>query len=701
MVHRNRTDAAGAPVDLSSLTRGIPVDPLPPMPERNPDEPRAPARPIDNILTPAQRKIAVANALRYFPEHMHASLAPEFAEELRSHGHIYMHRFRPTEYEMKAHPITAYPAKSTQAAALMLMIQNNLDPAVAQFPGELVTYGGNGSAFSNWAQYHLTMFYLSTMTDEQTLMLYSGHPMGLFPSHKDAPRMVVTNGMVIPNYSSRDDYERMYACGVSQYGQMTAGSFCYIGPQGIVHGTTLTLLNAGRKYLGVEGLAGKLYVTAGLGGMSGAQPKAGVITGAVSIVAEISREAVDKRHAQGWVDVKTDDLDECLRLAKEAKAAGRALSIAYCGNVVDVWERLAELKLSGNDAGLEVDLGSDQTSCHNPFTGGYYPVGLSYEESQSMMRDDPAAFKEAVYGSLRRQVAAINTLVNADGEGHAMSFWDYGNSFLLESSRAGAEIMSEENPTEFRYPSYVEDIMGDIFSLGFGPFRWVCTSGEPGDLAVTDQIAHEVMASLRSRLSADKSPYAALAVPQLDDNILWITEADHHQLVVGSQARILYANAEVRATLGVAFNEAVKAGRLTAPVVLSRDHHDVSGTDAPWRETSNVSDGSKFTADMAIHNVIGDSFRGATSVSIHNGGGTGWGESMNGGFLMVLDGSDDATRRAENMLHFDVFNGVARRAWAGNDNAIEYVRDEQEKNGGLVLTPASRVSDGVLAGVDA
>jgi urocanate hydratase len=678
---------------LACIADGIPNE-LPPMPAGYDQAPHAPRRPVN--LTPELCEQALKNALRYFPEHMHEALAPEFAAELKNYGHIYMYRFRPT-YDMKAYNINDYPAKSKAAAATMHMIMNNLNPAVAQFPQELVTYGGNGSCFNNWAQYLLTMKYLSEMTDEQTLTLYSGHPMGLFPSHKDAPRVVITNGMVIPNYSSRDDYENMYATGVTQFGQMTAGSFCYIGPQGIVHGTTLTLLNAGRKYLKTQdSLQGKLFISSGLGGMSGAQGKASVVTGVVGIIAEVSEEAVNKRYNQGWITEKTNSVDEALKLAQAALEEGRTTSIGYHGNVVDLWERLAE---EPADSILRPHLGSDQTSCHNPFAGGYYPVGMSFEDANEMMADDPAQFKQHVQSSLKRQIAAINTLT-AKG----LNFFDYGNSFLLESSRAGADVLHESSkpgePPIFRYPSYVQDIMGDIFSLGFGPFRWVCTSANPEDLAVTDSIALEVMGRLKegyqAQLSSDNGslkPYASKAVPQLNDNMLWIREAEEHKLVVGSQARILYANAAARTQIALAMNEAIKTGRLSAPVVLSRDHHDVSGTDAPWRETSNITDGSKFCADMSIHNIIGDACRGATSVSIHNGGGTGWGEATNGGFQLVLDGTADAHRRAEQMLHWDVFNGVSRRAWAGNDNALDYTKAEQRQNDTYTVQYPNKISD--------
>eukprot|EP00041_Stephanoeca_diplocostata_P028142 m.787861 g.787861 ORF g.787861 m.787861 type:complete len:1143 (-) comp23309_c1_seq2:1400-4828(-) len=650
--------------DLSALAAGIPFDKQLPRDQHiDPSVPHAPPR--AHGLNKAGKRLAVQNALRYFPADMHAELGAEFLDELETLGHIYMHRFRPTTYAMKAHPIGAYPATSVQAAAIQLMIMNNLDPAVAQYPHELVTYGGNGSAFSNWAQYHLTMAYLSRMEENQTLVLNSGHPQGLFTSHADAPRLSITNGLTIPNYSTRSEYERMYAQGVSQYGQMTAGSFCYIGPQGIVHGTTLTLLNAGRKYLGVDSLQGKLFVTAGLGGMSGAQAKAAVVAGSVTIVAEVKEAALSKRHAQGWVVERAEDLDDCFARARAAVREKRATSIAYHGNVVDLWEALA-------DSDVAVDLGSDQTSCHDPFGGGYYPVGMSTEAADELMSSDPKAFRDAVQVSLRRHVSAVNRLA-AKG----MQFWDYGNSFLLEASRAGADIMTQASPEgseqRFRYPSYVEDIMGDIFSLGFGPFRWVCTSGDPKDLAKTDEIAASVLAQLRDHCRNDTSGYSRLAQGHFEDNHLWITEAGDNQLTVGSQARILYANAEARQMLAQRFNDAVASGVLSAPVVISRDHHDVSGTDAPWRETSDVRDGSHFCADMAIQNVIGDAARGATWVAIHNGGGTGWGEAINGGFGMVLDGRSAAASRATTMLEWDVYNGVARRAWAGNECANVYI----------------------------
>ena len=624
-----------------------------------------------DILTEEEKKLALRNALRYFPQKFHAVLAPEFAEELKTYGRIYMYRFRPT-YEMYARPIDEYPHRSQQAAAIMMMIQNNLDKAVAQHPHELITYGGNGAVFQNWAQYRLVMKYLSEMTDEQTLVMYSGHPLGLFPSHKNAPRVVVTNGMVIPNYSKPDDWERDNALGVSQYGQMTAGSYMYIGPQGIVHGTTITVLNAARK---VGGNNMKLFVTAGLGGMSGAQPKAGNIAGVVSVTAEINPLAARKRYEQGWVDELHENLDELIPAIRKAVEEKRVVSMAYVGNVVDLWERLA-------DENIRVDLGSDQTSLHNPWAGGYYPVGQSLEESKRMMAEAPEEFKEKVQESLRRQVAAINRLT-AKG----MYFFDYGNAFLLESSRAGADIMGKNG--KFRYPSYVQDIMGPMFfDYGFGPFRWVCSSGDPKDRATTDRIATEVLEEIRKTATPD-------IIGQLDDNIHWIKEAGKNQLVVGSQARILYADSEGRIKIALAFNEAVRSGRISRPVVLGRDHHDVSGTDSPFRETSNIYDGSQFCADMAVQNVIGDSFRGATWVSIHNGGGVGWGEVINGGFGMVVDGSDDSARRIQQML-WDVNNGIARRSWARNKGSIDAIKREMERTPNLTVTLPNLVDDGII-----
>lgn len=647
-----------------AIREGIPVE-LPASKPYDPEVNHAPKR--KDILTKEEKKLAIRNALRYFEPRHHAVLAQEFAEELEKYGRIYMYRFRP-HYEMHAHPIQDYPHRSLQAAAIMLMINNNLDKAVAQHPHELITYGGNGAVFQNWAQYRLAMKYLSEMTDEQTLVLYSGHPLGLFPSHKEAPRVVVTNGMVIPNYSKPDDWERFNALGVSQYGQMTAGSFMYIGPQGIVHGTTITVLNAGRKIARHgEGLAGKLFVTAGLGGMSGAQPKAGNIAGCISITAEINPKATQTRYTQGWVDEVIDDLDVLFERIRRAKADKEVVSIAYQGNVVDLWERLAE-------SDVAVELGSDQTSLHNPWAGGYYPAGLSFEESKRMMAEEPELFKEKVQASLRRHVAAINKCVARFGT----YFFDYGNAFLLESSRAGADILKPNG--DFRYPSYVQDIMGPMcFDYGFGPFRWVCTSGDPKDLAKTDEIAAKVLLEL-----AEKAPQEIQQ--QMHDNIRWIQAAGENHLVVGSQARILYADAEGRIRIAEAFNQAVQAGEISAPVVLGRDHHDVSGTDSPYRETSNIYDGSRFTADMAVQNVIGDSFRGATWVSLHNGGGVGWGEVINGGFGMVLDGSPEADRRLHNMLFWDVNNGIARRNWARNEGAVFAIKRAMEANPHLKVT---------------
>ena len=625
-----------------------------------------------DILTPQQKQLALRNALRYFPQHLHAALAPEFAEELRRYGRIYMYRYRP-DYEMKARPIDDYPHHSRQAAAIMLMIQNNLDPQVAQHPHELITYGGNGAVFQNWAQYRLTMKYLSQMTDNQTLVMYSGHPLGLFPSHENAPRVVVTNGMVIPNYSRPDDWERGNALGVTQYGQMTAGSYMYIGPQGIVHGTTITVLNAARK-VGGEGI--KLFVTAGLGGMSGAQPKAGNIAGVVSVTAEINPKAARKRYEQGWVDELHDNLDELTAAIRNAVAANKVVSMAYVGNVVDLWERLA-------DEDIHVDLGSDQTSLHNPWAGGYYPVGLSLEESQQMMADNPTLFKEKVQASLRRQVAAINRLAEK-----GMYFFDYGNAFLLESSRAGADVLKADG--SFRYPSYVQDIMGPMFfDYGFGPFRWVCTSGNADDLALSDKLAADVLEQMLTDAPEDIKG-------QLADNLHWIRSAGENKLVVGSQARILYADAEGRTKIALAFNDAIRRGDISRPIVLGRDHHDVSGTDSPFRETSNIYDGSQFCADMAVQNVIGDSFRGATWVSLHNGGGVGWGEVVNGGFGMVIDGSPEAERRIRSMLFWDVNNGIARRSWARNKGAMDAIERELRRTPDLQVTIPNLVDDDII-----
>lgn len=657
-----------------SIREGIPAE-LPASKAYEPEINHAPKR--KDILTKEEKKLAIRNALRYFDPKHHAVLAPEFAEELEKYGRIYMYRFRP-DYKMYAHNINDYPHKSLQAAGIMLMINNNLDYAVAQHPHELITYGGNGAVFQNWAQYRLTMKYLSEMTDEQTLVLYSGHPMGLFPSHKDAPRVVVTNGMVIPNYSKPDDWERFNALGVSQYGQMTAGSFMYIGPQGIVHGTTITVLNAGRKISKHgEGLAGKLFITAGLGGMSGAQPKAGNIAGCISVTAEINPKATHTRHSQGWVDEVIDDLDKLVERVKVAREKKETVSIAYQGNVVDVWERFAE-------GDIPVELGSDQTSLHNPWAGGYYPVGVSFEESKRMMAEEPELFKQKVQESLRRHVAAINKCVARFGT----YFFDYGNAFLLESSRAGADIMKPNG--DFKYPSYVQDIMGPMcFDYGFGPFRWVCSSGDPKDLAKTDEIAARVLEEIKTHSPKEIQQ-------QMDDNIRWIKAAMENHLVVGSQARILYADAEGRIKIAEAFNKAIAAGEISAPVILGRDHHDVSGTDSPYRETSNIYDGSRFTADMAIQNVIGDSFRGATWVSIHNGGGVGWGEVINGGFGMMLDGSADSDRRLKNMLFWDVNNGISRRSWARNEGAVFAIKRAMEVNPNLKVTLPNFADDRLI-----
>lgn len=630
-----------------------------------------------DILSPAEKELALHNALRYFPAKHHAVLAKEFAAELHKYGRIYMYRLRP-DYEMYARPIDDYPAKCRQAAAIMMMIQNNLDKAVAQHPHELITYGGNGAVFQNWAQYRLTMKYLSEMTDRQTLVMYSGHPLGLFPSHPDAPRVVVTNGMVIPNYSKPDDWERLNALGVSQYGQMTAGSYMYIGPQGIVHGTTITVMNAARKRFSAtrRDTRGMLFVSSGLGGMSGAQPKAGNISGVVSVIAEINPKAAQKRFEQGWVDELHESLDELIGRIRQAVSGKEVVSMAYVGNVVDLWERLAAEQ-------IQVDLGSDQTSLHNPWAGGYYPVGLSYEASNKMMAEEPARFRECVQESLRRQVDAINRLT-----ARGMYFFDYGNAFLLEASRAGAAVTGEG--ARFRYPSYVQDIMGPMFfDYGFGPFRWVCTSGRPEDLETTDRLAAEVLEEIRRTAPEE-------IAGQLDDNIHWIREAGRNQLVVGSQARILYADSEGRTKIALAFNRAIAEGRISAPVVLGRDHHDVSGTDSPYRETSNIYDGSNLTADMAVQNVIGDAFRGATWVSIHNGGGVGWGEVINGGFGMVIDGSEESDRRIREMLLWDVNNGIARRSWARNEGAVAAIRREMERTPGLVVTLPNAADDNVV-----
>ena len=658
------------------ILEGIP-DVLPPKKEYDPSINHAPKR--KDILSEAEKRLAIRNALRYFPAKHHKELAAEFADELKRYGRIYMYRLRP-DYEMKARNIDEYPARSRQAAAIMLMINNNLDYAVAQHPHELITYGGNGAVFQNWAQYRLTMQYLAKMTDEQTLVMYSGHPMGLFPSHKDAPRVVVTNGMVIPNYSKQDDWERFNALGVSQYGQMTAGSYMYIGPQGIVHGTTITVMNAARMRLkaGETDIHGMLFVSSGLGGMSGAQPKAGNISGVISVVAEINPKVVKKRFDQGWVDEIHTDLDKLIARVREAQAKKEAVSFAYQGNIVDLWEKLAEQNVA-------VDLGSDQTSLHNPWAGGYYPVGYSYEESNRMMAERPEEFKKAVQESLRRQVTAINKIAE-----QGMYFFDYGNAFLLESSRAGADIMKGD---KFKYPSYVQDIMGPMFfDYGFGPFRWVCTSCKPEDLAVTDRIATEVQEEILRTAPAE-------IANQIKDNIHWVREANKNRLVVGSQARILYADSEGRTRIAEAFNNAIKSGEISAPIVLGRDHHDVSGTDSPYRETSNIYDGSSFTADMAVQNCIGDSFRGATWVSIHNGGGVGWGEVINGGFGMVIDGSADSDRRLKSMLLWDVNNGIARRSWARNRGAMFAIEREMNRTPNLEVTMPNIVDDGIIEGL--
>lgn len=662
------------------ILAGIPQDRLPEPKPYDKTINHAPKR--KDILTAEEKVLALKNALRYFPAKFHAELAPEFAQELKDYGRIYMYRFRPS-YDMYARPIDEYPCRSRQAAAIMAMIQNNLDPRVAQHPHELIIYGGNGAIFQNWAQYRLTMKYLAEMTDEQTLSMYSGHPMGLFPSHKDAPRVVVTNGMVIPNYSKQDDWERFNALGVSQYGQMTAGSYMYIGPQGIVHGTTITVMNAARKQLKARGIAGTrenmkgmLFVTAGLGGMSGAQPKAGNIAGVVSVTAEINPLAARKRYDQGWVDELHENLNELIPRVRKAMKVKETVSLAYVGNVVDLWERLAA-------ENIPVDLGSDQTSLHNPWAGGYYPVGQTFEESVKMMAEEPEKFREAVRASLRRHVAAINRL-SAGG----MYFFDYGNAFLLESSRAGADILKADGT--FRYPSYVQDIMGSLyFDYGFGPFRWVCMSERPEDLAKSDEIAVNIL-----KKELETAPEEIQG--QLNDNIHWIEEAGRNNLVVGSQARILYADCEGRTKIALAFNEAIRKGEISAPIVLGRDHHDVSGTDSPFRETSNIYDGSRFTADMAIQNVIGDGFRGATWVSIHNGGGVGWGEVINGGFGMVIDGSADSDRHITRMLFWDVNNGIARRSWARNEGAEHAIMREMERTPELTVTVANHTDENIV-----
>lgn len=634
-----------------------------------------------DILNPEEKKLAVRNALRYFDKKHHAVLAREFAEELKTYGRIYMYRFRP-DYKIYARPIGEYPHRSKQAAAIMHMLSNNLDYAVAQHPHELITYGGNGAVFQNWAQYLLTMKYLADMSDEQTLVLYSGHPLGLFPSHKDAPRVVVTNGMMIPNYSKPDDWEKFNALGVTQYGQMTAGSFMYIGPQGIVHGTTITVMNAARKKFNTEeDRKGRLFVTCGLGGMSGAQPKAAKIAGLVSITAEINPKAVKTRHSQGWVDEVYTDLDQLAARVQKARQNREAVSLAYQGNIVDLWEYLVEKNFT-------VDIGSDQTSLHNPWAGGYYPAGLSLEESNVMMAEQPEQFKKEVQKTLIRHINAVNALT-AKG----MYFFDYGNAFLLEVSRAGGDVFADKTSGEFRYKSYVQDILGPMcFDYGFGPFRWVCTSAKPEDLATTDRLAQQELENIYTSAPEEIRQ-------QLHDNIVWIRDAQQNNLVVGSQARILYADSEGRIRIARAINKAIREGRISAPVVLGRDHHDVSGTDSPYRETSNIYDGSKFTADMAVQNFVGDAFRGATWISLHNGGGVGWGEVINGGFGLVLDGSADAERRLEQMLFWDVNNGIARRSWARNEEALFAIKREMERSPGLKVTLPNRVDDQLLEGL--
>jgi len=636
----------------------------------------APAR--RQILSHKEKKLALRNALRYFPENLHAELAKEFVEELETYGRIWMMRYRPTEYTIHAYPLDAYPAKSQQAASIMLMIHNNLDKKVAQFPHELITYGGNGAVFQNWAQYRLVMKYLCEMSDEQTLVMYSGHPMGLFPSSKDAPRVVVTNGMVIPNYSTQDDYDRMNALGVSQYGQMTAGSYMYIGPQGIVHGTTITVLNAARMHAGAkDSLAGVTFVTSGLGGMSGAQAKAAVIAGASCIVSEVNPHAAHKRHEQGWLSEIANSVDDAIDKMVEAKNSGTAKSIGHIGNVVELLERMVERNIS-------IDLLSDQTSLHNPWQGGYYPVTLSFEEGKVMMSENPSQFKVEVQETLRRHASAVNKLVE-----NGTYFWDYGNAFLLEASRAGGDVMNTDGDG-FRYPSYVEDIMGPMcFDYGFGPFRWVCTSGDPEDLRQTDKIAADVL-----RKMAEGSPEEIRQ--QMLDNIRWIEQAEHYEMVVGSQARILYADAEGRKEIARSFNEAIKNGSISAPIVLGRDHHDVAGTDSPYRETANIRDGSMFTADMAVQNFVGDSFRGATWISLHNGGGVGWGEVINGGFGLLIDGSHDSERKLLSMLDWDVNNGISRRAWARNDGAVYAIKRAMESNPLLKVTLPNIAEDKLI-----
>ena len=654
---------------------GIPNE-LPPIRELDNSVPHAPKRP--QVLDENERRLAIENSLRYFPKDWHHVLAPEFLDELNRLGHIYMHRFRP-DYEMYARPISEYLSNTNKASSIMLMIQNNLDPKVAQYPHELITYGGTGGVFQNWAQYLITMEYLSKMREDQTLVMYSGHPLGLFPSSNDSPMVVVTNGMVIPNYSSQKDYERMSALGVSQFGQMTAGSYMYIGPQGIVHGTTITILNAARKYLGrtsEQGLGGVLYVTSGLGGMSGAQAKAAVIAGAVCIIAEIDPVPAKKRHSQGWLTELYEDLDDLCNRAEKAVSKKEAVSLGYLGNIVDLLEFLV-------DRGITPELASDQTSLHNPWLGGYMPVGISFEDGLSMLEKDRDKFKHSVQNTLRRHVNAINSLTD-----RGTRFWDYGNAFLLESSRAGADIISPDG--SFRYPSYVEDIMGPMcFDYGFGPFRWVCTSGSDDDLQATDKIAREVLEKLTIDCSDDiKTQYL--------DNIKWISEAENHDLIVGSKARILYADEVGRRTIASEFNKAISSGLISAPVVLGRDHHDVSGTDSPFRETADIYDGSMFTADMAVHNFVGDSFRGATWISLHNGGGVGWGEVVNGGFGLVIDGSEKSQENINSMISWDVNNGIARRSWARNSGAISAINRAMHLDSRLVVTVPEVVDEELL-----
>lgn len=660
-----------------TVCEGIPTE-YPTYPTMDEQISRAPERPI--ALSDAERRQAIANVLRYFPKDLHEQIAPELAKELEQWGRIYAHRWYPEEYAMHARPLQEYPAQTPQAAAIMQMIQNNLDPAVAQHPYELITYGSNGSVFQNWAQYRLTMQYLSKLKENQTLVLYSGHPLGIFPSHRDAPRVVITNGMIIPEFGTESEYQRLAAMGVTMYGQMTAGSFMYIGPQGIVHGTTLTLLNAGRLYLDIpaeDDLRGKVFVTSGLGGMSGAQAKAAVIAGAVCVIAEINPQAAHKRHEQGWVQEYTDDLDTVVRRIQEAKTQKEPLSLAYIGNIVDLWEHFVQ-------ADVHVDLGSDQTSLHLPFTGGYYPAGLTFEESQVMMKDAPDTFREHVQSSLRRHFAAVQAMSQK-----GMYFWDYGNAFLVQAHEAGAEGVMQEDGS-FVFPSYVEDIMGPLcFDYGFGPFRWITTSNDPRDLQTTDEIAAEVLEKYLEKAPSEIKQ-------QISDNLYWIRQAQANQMVVGVQARILYSDAIGRIEIAKAFNQAIREGRISAPITLGRDHHDVSGTDSPYRETANIYDGSNRCADMAIQNVIGDSFRGATWVSIHNGGGVGWSKAMNGGFGLVLDGSEDADRRLEQMLFWDVNNGIARRAWAGNPNAIWATQQAMKHHGDYTFTFPQPVSSELL-----